>query len=427
MLQVAQQCLDANQSLQGPENIFLRIVEDRANLALTLLRRLVGSHVTPHDIHKLLNSIFNVLSAIQDPFGVDSIEYYRTVLRTVYVVLRLSLANKANGPDAPSHGVDGSSPTLTQTVLNLLDNVVAKGFRTLVSLVHESGAAVAPQDLALLTAILQAALRMPGLDQCQTQILNIMASYDVMHAATALFSWADKLTVDGDPIYGELSLLFLLELSTLPMVAEQLAADGLLSHLTSANITNFMRKGIISPFSEVVGAQRCYSIWAKGVLPLLLNLSTVLGGTVAPEVAYVLNQFPHLLKSSVERFEAPGASRTASRDGPHYVTLLAVSEIHSLALLTKIIAALRVNNSRDIPEVQWDATSMLENVDFWLSSRKLLKERLLPLGQREVEWRGMATGDTPASADEAGPSNLLEARVISQLETARDVLSEDLE
>ncbi|ROT42839.1 hypothetical protein SODALDRAFT_288420 [Sodiomyces alkalinus F11] len=429
MLQVALQCLDANQSVQGPENIFLRIVEDRANLALMLLKRLVGSPITPQDVYKLLGSLFGVLGAIQDPFGADSIEYYRTILKTVYIVLRLRLADRKDGPEAPSLGANGSSPALTQTILNLLANVVAKGFRTLVTLVHESEAAVAPQDLALLTAILQASLRMPGLDQCQTQILNIMASYDVMHAATALFSWSDKLTVDGDPIYGELSLLFLLELSTLPMVAEQLAADGLLSHLTSANITNLMRKGIVSPFSEVVGAQRCYSIWAKGVLPLLLNLLTVLGGTVAPEVAYVLNQFPHLLKTSVERFEAPGASRTASREGPHYVTLLAVSEIHSLALLTKVIAALRVNNSRDIPGVQWDAASMLENVDFWLASRKLLKERLLPLGQREVEWRGMTTGNGNggATADEGGPSNLLEARVISQLETARDVLSEDLE
>ncbi|KAG7146353.1 Nucleoporin like protein [Verticillium longisporum] len=424
MLQVAQQCLNANQSTQGPENIFVRIVEDRANLALMLLRRLVGTSPTSQDIKQILGSLFSVINAVQDPFGPESIEYHRTILKTVYVTLRLYGSADKESLHASTSGPKGSSTTLTQTILNLLDTVVAKGFRSLISLVHDSNAAVAPEDFALLTAILQACLSMPAMDQCQTQILNIMASYDAMHAATSLFSWSDKLSTNSDPIYGELSLLFLLELSTLPTLAEQMAADGLLSHLTSANITNYMRKGIISPFSDVVGAQRCYSIWAKGVLPLLLNLLTALGGTVAPEVAYVLNQFPHLLKSSVERFEAPGASRTASRDAPHYVTLLAVSEVHSLALLTKVIGALRVNNNRDIPEVDWDAASLLENVDFWLSTRKLLKERLLPLGQREVEWRGAAID---AAGDERKPDNVLEAKVVAQMEAVRDVLMEDLE
>ncbi|KAI8236180.1 Nucleoporin NUP188 [Colletotrichum sp. SAR 10_96] len=424
MLQVSQQCLEANRSNQGPENIFMRIVEERADLSLLLVQRLVGRPISSHDVNQVLGTLFTIVSGVEEPFNPGSISYYRTMLKTIYVTLRAYSAAEKKGLGASKNGGEGFSVTLTQTILNLLDRVVAKGFRTLVALVHDTEAAVAPEDLALLTAILQACLNMPTIDQCQTQILNIMASYDAMHAATSLFSWADKLAVNNDPIYGELSLLFLLELSTLPAVAEQMACDGLLSHLTSAGITNFMRRGNISPFSEAIGPQRCYSIWVKGVLPLLLNLLTALGGTVAPELAYVLNQFPLLLKSSVDRFEAPGASRTASREAPHYVTLLSVSEVHSLALLTRVIAALRTANNRDIPEVQWDAASLLENIDFWLSSRKLLRDRLLPLGQREVEWKSTKTG---ASGDNGQPENLLESKVLSQLEAVRDVLSEELE
>ncbi|OLN81487.1 Nucleoporin NUP188 [Colletotrichum chlorophyti] len=420
MLQVAQQCLEANRSNQGPENIFMRIVEERADLALLLVQRLVGRPISSHDVNQLLGSLFTIVNAVEEPFNPESISYYRTMLKTIYVTLRAYSAADKKSLGASKNGGEGYSVTLTQTVLNLLDRVVAKGFRTLVTLVHDSEAAVAPEDLALLTAILQACINMPTIDQCQTQILNIMSSHDAMHAATSLFSWADKLAYNGDPIYGELSLLFLLELSTLPAVAEQMACDGLLSHLTSAGVTNFMRRGNISPFSEAVGPQRCYSIWVKGMLPLLLNLLTALGGTVAPEIAYVLNQFPLLLKSSVDRFEAPGASRTASREAPHYVTLLSVSEVHSLALLTRVVAALRSANNRDIPEVQWDAASLLENIDFWLSSRKLLRDRLLPLGQREVEWKSTKTG----ASDDA---SVLEGKVLSQLEAVRDVLCVDLE
>ncbi|EEY20570.1 conserved hypothetical protein [Verticillium alfalfae VaMs.102] len=401
MLQVAQQCLNANQSTQGPENIFVRIVEDRANLALMLLRRLVGTSPTSQDIKQILGSLFSVINAVQDPFGPESIEYHRTILKTVYVTLRLYGSADKESLNASTSGPKGSSTTLTQTILNLLDTVVAKGFRSLISLSEYACDGPVPDSNPLTSCVIR------------------------RHARSDISVFLVRQTLDQQrPDYGELSLLFLLELSTLPTLAEQMAADGLLSHLTSANITNYMRKGIISPFSDVVGAQRCYSIWAKGVLPLLLNLLTALGGTVAPEVAYVLNQFPHLLKSSVERFEAPGASRTASRDAPHYVTLLAVSEVHSLALLTKVIGALRVNNNRDIPEVDWDAASLLENIDFWLSTRKLLKERLLPLGQREVEWRGAAID---AAGDERKPDNVLEAKVVAQMEAVRDVLMEDLE
>jgi len=62
---------------------------------------------------------------------------------------------------------------------------------------------------------------------------------------------------------------------------------------------------------------------------------------------------------------------------------------------------------------------LLENVDYCLSSRRLLKERLLPLGQGEMEWRGKKlSGDC---------DNLLEEKVVAQLETVRDVLSDEFE
>jgi nuclear pore complex protein Nup188 len=420
MLQVAQQCLTANLTSQGPEIIFVRIIDARANLALTLVQRLVGSSPSTNDLNQLLGTIVAVISNVEEPFAPDSISYYRTLLKTLYVTLRaytLDTTRVAGG------GKGAASVMVTQTVLGLLDRVVAKGFKQLVTLIHDPEASVSPEDLALLTAILQACLAMPNMDQCQTQIHNIMASYDAMQVAASLFSWADKLTDNGDPIYGELSLLFLLELSTLPRLAEELACEGLLGNLTSANLANFMRRPNISPFADVIGAQRCYSIWAKGMLPLLLNMLTALGATVAPEVAYVLNQFPHLLSSSIDRFEAPGVSRTASATGPQHITLLAVSEVHSLALLTKVLAALRANNNRDIPEVQWDGASLLENVEFWLSGRKLLRERLLPLGQRESEWRVMKIG----TVDDGRAENRLEERVITQLEAVRNVLSEELE
>ncbi|KAB5557934.1 nucleoporin subcomplex protein binding to Pom34-domain-containing protein [Coniochaeta sp. 2T2.1] len=422
MLQVAEKCLDSNQTSQAPEAIFARISQSRANLCLTLLQRLADRSLLPKDISQLLVIVAGTITSVENPFGEEQIIYFRTLLKILYVVLRgsthsgnsdLPIGAKPQNPDA--------SVAISQLVLNILDRVVAQGFRALVILVHESNTSTTPEDIALITAILQACLSIPGMDQCQTQILNIMASHDVLHVATSLFSWADKLADKGDPVYGELSLLFLLELSALPAVAEQLACDGLLSHITSASLAGFMRRPTVSPFSDNVGSARCYGIWAKGILPLLLNILGALGATIAPEVAFVLNQFPNLVRSAVDRFEAPGISRTATRETPHFVTLLAVSEIHSLSLLTRVLAALRANNGRDIPEVPFEAVALLENVEFWLRSRKVLRERLMPLSPREAEWRA-----TKAS-EGSGCENRLEEKAVLQLAGVRDVLGEQAE
>lgn len=418
MMQVAEQCLVSNQENKGPERVFHQITESRANLAMVLIQRLTETSLAPKDIAELLTAIWTTINSIENPFTPGQIQQWRTMLRMLYVVLRgyrTSPKSQTNKTD------DDRIVSVTQCVLNILHRVVAQGFRSLVSLIHEPDVAVLPEDLALLTAILQACLCLPGMDQVSSQVYSIMVSEDVGQAATSLFSWADKLATKGDPIYGELSILFLVQLSNLPALAEYLASDGLLGQLTSANVTLHMQRKNVSPFADHAGAQRCYDIWAKGMLPLLLNVLSApgLGPNIATEIAYVLNQFPNLLHSSVERIEAPGMSRTAARGAPQNVTLLAVSEINSLALLTKVLGVYRTSFNREIPEVLWDSATVLENVDYWLASRKILRERLLPLGQREADWRNMKTDVEDVS--------VLEDKIVSLLEGVKEVLSEEVE
>ncbi|ERS96997.1 hypothetical protein HMPREF1624_06324 [Sporothrix schenckii ATCC 58251] len=467
MLQLAEQCLAANQNRQGPELIFVKIAQSRANLALLLLQRLAEYALLPKDVSQLLLTVWTSIHSVENPWSVERTPYFRTLLRILYIVLRGSRRGQAESGsgavagaganaligsvegDGTAAAAAGKAPatqggtvsedgamvvSTTQTVLNVLDRVVAHGFRALVTIVHDEETESRPEDLALLTAVLQACLSTPGMSDCQSQVLNIMASHDVLHVATSLFSWSDKLLVDDrDPVYGELSLLFLLELSALPVVAEQLACDGFLSHLTSAGLAAHMRRPGVSPFSDVAAAQRCYSIWAKAVLPLLLNILIALGTSIAPEIAYVLNQFPTLLETSVQRLEAPGLSRTSAatlRDttsksakgggGDAPLTLLSVNEVHSLALLTRVLEVLRVNHARDIAPVAWDGALVLESVDFWLSRPRLLRERLVPLGAREGEWRSAEAQHFKGLAE-----NRLEEKVLQLMGVVKIILSDD--
>ncbi|KAL7626047.1 hypothetical protein AAE478_002817 [Parahypoxylon ruwenzoriense] len=427
-LQVAQQCLEANEETQSHDQVFERLAESRVNLALMLVQRVVNSAPSAGDITQLLMALWATVSSVQEPYAPENISLYRTLLKLLYVTLRAQVRSLTQsdpaGTASDKQGNNMAAAAISQSVLSIIDIAVARGFRTLVSLVHDSQDSILPSDISLLNAILQACLCVPGMDQSQTQILNIMATHDAVQAAVSLYSWSDKLADQGDPIYGELSLLFLLELSTLPLVAEQLACDGLLNHITSANLAAYLRRPNVSPFADSVGPQRCYSIWAKGIVPLLLNILSALGVTIAPEVAYVLNQFPNLMQSSIERLEPPSDNRRRGRHERSYITLLSVSEIHSLALTTRVLGALRINNARDIPEVEWDSAALLESVEFWVDRRRLLREKLVPLGPREAEWKSMPPSDRNKAR---GFESRLEEKVIEQLELVRIVLSEGLE
>ncbi|KAI8628618.1 nucleoporin subcomplex protein binding to Pom34-domain-containing protein [Xylariaceae sp. FL1651] len=427
-LQVAQQCLEANQETQTHDQMFERLAESRVNLSLILVQRVVDSIPSAGDVAQLLNALWATVSSFQEPYTPQNISIYRTLLRLLYVTLR-ALARSYGQTDfnasvRDSQGNSISPATVSQTVLGILDMVVAKGFRTVVSLIHEPDTAVSTSDVVIINAVLQACLCIPGMDQSQTQILNIMAAHDAVQAAVSLYSWSDKLAEDGDPIYGELSLVFLLELSALPLVAEQLACDGLLNHITSASLPAYLRRPNVSPFADSVGPQRCYSIWAKGIVPILLNVLSALGATIAPEVAYVLNQFPNLMQSSIERLEAPGDNQRRDRRDRTFITPLSVSEIHSLALITRVLGALRTNNARDIPAVEWDSAALLENVDWWIDHRKVLRDRLVALGPREADWKSMPASDVDKRR---GIESKLEAKVVDQLEAVRIVLNEGLE
>ncbi|KAI0023154.1 nucleoporin subcomplex protein binding to Pom34-domain-containing protein [Xylariomycetidae sp. FL0641] len=427
-LQVAEQCLQANQEIQAQNQVFERLAESRVNLALMLVQRVVDSAPSAGDVNQLLSALWATVSSMPAPYQPHNIALYRTLLKLLYVALRAqSRACRQSDFRSSIRDAQGnalSSAMICQTVLSILDIVVARGFRTIVSLIHESETFISTGDVAMINAILQACLCIPGMDQNQTQILNIMAAHDAVQAAVSLYSWSDKLAEQGDPIYGELSLLFLLELSTLSQVAEQLACDGLLNHFTSTNLTAYLRRPNVSPLADSVGPQRCYSIWAKCIVPILLNILKALEATIAPEIAYVLNQFPNLMSASIERLEAPSDSRGRYQRDAAYITMLSVSEIHCLALITQILGRYRANNQRDVPAVEWDSAALLENVDWWLEHRNMLRSRLIPLGPREAELKTLPPSDWDKKR---GCDNRLEAKVVENLEAARIVLSQGLE
>lgn len=353
--------------------------------------------------------------------GEEEIPYYRSLLKILFISIRAHTPDDAKLESSANLNASvriSQSAAIIPTILDIIKYVVSIGFREFATAIHDNVAESSPDDIALITGILQSCLRVPGIDLCYAQIVSIIAANGTARVATTFFSWSDSLAINGDPIYGELSILFLLELSSVPLMAEQLALDGILGHIASANITSYLRRGNVSPFADGAGLQRCFSIWQRGILPLLLNLLDAVQASIAGEVATFLNQFAPLLEQSTKAFEAPASSRTATTIKENYICLSMCSEVHSLALITHILSTFRNNaiGSMDIPEVKWDAASAAESVEFWLGSRAVLRDRIVPMGARDGELAKKKQGLAH------GTMNGLEERVVVELTGTREIL-----
>lgn len=415
-IDIAEKCLVANARSQLPENVFARLDQTRADFALNLLQKVSQSSTTTDKVKALLPFAWRAIVSVDTTFelaleaGAEAAIYYRTLLKILFLALRVHVRDKSKSQkelrETMRAETEATAPQLT-VALEIMDRIIGQGFHDLASAIHAESEAIVPDDIALITALLQSCLLIPGIESRTSQIQAILTAHDTARKATALFSWADRLAIDGDPIYGELSILFLLELSTIPEIAERLAVEGILGHLSSAPLTVYMRKANVGPLSESVGGQRCYSIWTKGILPLLLNLLARLEASIAGEIAIFLNQFPSLLQQAEAVLDMAEGSLGRSRHAAK-ISLLQVSELQSIALIVLILKSCRTQVNV-IPEITFDSALVLESVDTWLSRRQVLSQRIVAFGTREVELEKRGG---------------LEGRIVEELEDLKAVLSE---
>lgn len=423
---VVRRSMKVNAESNLPEALFGQLMILRADLSFAVLKKLVDAKVHTPAAQQLLAPVWNAIRASTSDFDTvfsgDAVHYYRSQLRILYLALQPHLIEETEqneeanfrssfrGTMPASHKTyETSSSTL---LLEILSDTIAKGFRSLATQLHADPSSVSPSDFALLTAILQRIIAIPEMSKWQTQAALLFANSGTIRYATSLFSWSDRLTISHngiqDPVYGELSLLFLLSLSSIPALAETMAVEGVLSQLNTANITTYYRRASgMGPFDSPA---RLHSIWTKGILPLCLNLLLSVGPPIAAEISSFLNQFPAQLA------RASGALNSSSslRAGATKITLSLASETHSLALIAAILETVRKQGPKlgiqanEVALLDWDKESVKEDVESWLSRKSALRERVVACDEREVDMLGRKKGDV----------NELEERVLVELEDA---------
>ncbi|KAF2643867.1 hypothetical protein P280DRAFT_445090 [Massarina eburnea CBS 473.64] len=397
LIRVVKECMRANANSNLPEALFGKLMIARADLAYILLKKLVDIKMTTPEARQLLSPIWDAIRTstpdFDNAFSSPQADYYRSLLRILYLALQFHLMDESDISEAePSAdasfrssfrgGVPQSNKThsgpISNKLLEILADTVAKGFHSLANQLHAEPHTVTPSDFALLTALLQRIISIPEMSKFQGQAALLFANSNTVRYATSLFSWSDKLTIQnngngiGDPVYGELSLLFLLTLSSLQSLAETMAVEGILSQLNTANLMNYYRRpGGMSPFDS---PPRLHSIWTKGILPLCLNLLLSVGAPIAGEMSSFLNQFPEQLTRSSNALNSRHSNR---------ITLSVASETHSLALLSSILDSFRSQGPRlgiqtsEVPALEWDKENVKEDIEGWMARKGALRERVI--------------------------------------------------
>lgn len=396
LVEVVENCLMANIETGLPSPIFKTIVCERAEFAFVILRRLQqaipgsnGASQFDRILELAWKAIHTSAPEFRQALATADVTYYRSLLRILYIALH-SNASKAK-----------QSTEMAYTILDILNLVVTKGFRDLATAAHSHPGTTNPEDIALVTAILQAALRLKGMEAIHGGLSSHIEDNGTIRAATTLFSWSEQLGTDGDPVYGELSALFLLELSSVQMIAEQLASEGILELLINSSLSTRIRQGV-SPTSE----PRLYAIWNRGLLPIALNLLKHIGPRIAREVVAFLQYFGPQLENTITAWQ-----------NHTIVTLSSVNEATTIVMLMTILARMgvRVGTEASGQGLKFDKAALGEQVDYLLSHRNFLKTLIVPTNMEEEEMMKR----------EDGEENELIEKIASGMGMLQGLLTED--
>ena len=434
IISAASKCLASNTSPFPQEAIFDKVFQIRADLALSLLQRLNAAKCEDSEAKALLDRTWDAVLSRGTNFDValanNDLQYWWTLVEILFLALQFHCFSDSE--KSATKALPLKSTTLS-IVLDVLTVVVAQSFRGLTSVLHDEQAApetVTPKEFGLILGILQTCLRIPSVPRISAEIAEHVISTNVAKSAILLYSWSHVLTPNGgpnsepDPIYGEISLLFLVSLTTIPLLAEEQATSSILSQLSATQVTQLLsgRTRGVSPLdSTSVLSRRLYSIWSTGILQLCLNLLTHVGRAFAAEVAAFLSQFPAQLQDATLSFASSAAPPSASNPASGAFSLSMANETASIALIAFILDAYRAAgpsagvDALEIPELpHWDEKGrkeLREDLEYLLERRATLRRRIVPTSPREDEMLRAK----PTHGDQ-GYENKLEQAVVEELQ-----------
>ncbi|KAI7402486.1 hypothetical protein KC336_g14417 [Hortaea werneckii] len=400
LAKAASACLSANVEANIDEPGTADVLQARAELAFILLSKLIGMKCSDSVMKDILPTAWELVRTSPVDYDVataeDDLRYYRVLLQILFLSLKphayipLSPARAPRATDAQEEPKSTLPVSTSNNLLEIINRTILPGFRALCGNLHTDLQTAQPADFALLTALFKSILSVQGITLTHAQIAEHVIRSGVVRGALSLYSWADQLaqvTPGQDPVYGEVAVHFILTLSSVSGVGEQMALDGVLAQLGSANLSNYFRKrNGKDPFDEPV---RMFAIWNEGFLPLCLNLLDAVGPAIAGEVAAFLNSFPEQLARAADAFktELPPYRRKLHSGN---LSLGLLREAKSLIMIAMILqsdvarAAAEGLNANEVPLLEYDLGNAKAEMEKLSRTQRSLADKIIATNEREA-------------------------------------------
>ncbi|RVX66757.1 hypothetical protein B0A52_08950 [Exophiala mesophila] len=431
---IVQNCLVSNSEAYPLESLFDDLFQTRADLSIALLQTLLSVNAKSSSISGLLEPAWSAVRARSGSYELAIINndllYWRSILYVLLMVIRFHVNRSPKSTTVPgtSTSVIALDPA-NVTFLEIASRLVTDGFKTVVSTLQEQklspskiskegGVPVGERDISLLMTILQTILRLPNLAQFSSELSNRISSSGMISSCLLLYSWSHLLTraeTDHEPRYADLCAQILASVSSLPLVAEELAIEGVLSRILSSKTTEVLQRvpGGVSHHDQRPHCTTLYKIWAGGLLPLCLNLLHAVGGGISEEISNFLNSFPNQLARASGSFMLTLHTR---KEGTDVLTLPVVNEASTLALISFMLSSYRqagasaaVEPERVLPLAGYDEhrKAIMDDLRDVLALKPELRKRMtVPTDERE------------AAAQKAGNGDELDAKITREIRLA---------
>ncbi|RLV89431.1 Nucleoporin [Spathaspora sp. JA1] len=320
----------------------------------------------------LCSSSMNYLANLAESQG-----YYRPLLKIIYCgLLLLSRDDDSILIEYFSLFRDLFELIITKSIKTLLIEVQNDVYLSRTNKNHKSTKLNDKiDDLMMILSILKLFIKLSN-QRLHQEMSRLIVENDMIKSLLNLYSISHIIEVNDDFIFAQLSLMYILELMSIEIIANQFIQSGLFVVLLESPISIPIRNGGLS----ISHGAQYYRLWINGILPLIITSLSKLGPELG-EIRMVLQLYNKQLEYCIESWSRDSSSiKISTSIIAETNQILIIDEL----LTTHILPGLENEQQRD------EFEECIENL---LKHPKFLTSRIVPSSldeQRLIEIGGEA-------------------------------------
>ncbi|KAM9921553.1 hypothetical protein OXX59_006429 [Metschnikowia pulcherrima] len=238
------------------------------------------------------------------------------------------------------------------------------------------------EDLNLVLSVLKEFVQLQITNSLEADLSALLAKHKTVETLLSLYSFSHLILVNNDPVFAQLSLMFLQQLLEVESFAEKIVDSKMFMVIRESMISQVLRDGGVSVFN----ATQVHGTWTNGILPILVTCLS--RGKAISECIFTLRAFSRQIEFSIEAWSSDSSSLRVSSAG----TFETMQVVYIFQILMSIATAQGVSVKEptdvDMPilpglDTQQKRDDFVGFVGNLLKHPKFLKSRVYPSSPEE--------------------------------------------